>query len=131
MNAATFEAWDSTWPELPPRTRLFNLEPMGLGTPYVESMTSYISRLAVEHHIAPWVIVSRDIAPLMSRKTLAEPSGHSDLYAKTSASLNGVCATAAEVVIAMEALTGRSHLSELTMLRYRDLLPPTGLVGRH
>src|ERR1700683_189509 len=98
MGIATFAKWESTWPLLPARTRLFNLEPIGLGTPYVESITSYISRLAGEHHVAPWVIVSRDIAPRMSRKTLAEPNGHTDFYAKMSASLNGVCTAAAEVV---------------------------------
>jgi TniQ len=131
MSRATFAAWESTWPRLPARTRLFNLEPIGLGTPYVESLTSYISRLAAEHHVAPWVLVSRDIAPRMSRKTLGEPNGHTDLYAATSASLNGVCASAAEAVAAMEELTGRSDVSELTMLRYRHVLPPNGLVSRY
>jgi hypothetical protein len=68
MSTETFAAWETTWPQLSTRTRLFNLEPIGLGTQYVESMTSYISRLAAEHQVAPWVIVSRDIAPRMSRK---------------------------------------------------------------
>ncbi|MFZ1072567.1 MAG: TniQ family protein [Verrucomicrobiia bacterium] len=131
MNTTTFPAWESTWPELPTRTRLFNLEPIGLGTPYVESLTSYIGREASEHQVPPWFIVSKDIAPKMARKTLAEPSGHSDLYGKMGASLNGFCSTAVEVVRIMEELTGRSGLAELTMQRWGHVFAQTGLVRKY
>ncbi len=131
MNTTQFPIWESTWPKLPPRTRLFNLEPVGLGTAYVESLTCYIAREAAEHQVPSWVIVSRDIAPKMPRKTLAEPSGHSDLYGNLGPSLNGMCGTAAQVVRIMEELTGRSGLAELTMLRWKDVLAPSALVRRY
>jgi len=131
MSKVALQFWESTWPELPARTRLFNLEPIGIGTAHVECITSYITRLAAEHMIPPWFIVSKDIAPRMSRKTLSEPSGHSDLYGKMGASLNGVSSTAAEVVNALEDLTGRADLAELTMQRWRHVLAPTGLLRRY
>lgn len=131
MNTTQFPIWESTWPKLPPRTRLFNLEPVGLGTAYVESLTSYIVREAAEHQVPSWVIVARDIAPRMARKTLAEPSGHSDLCGNLGPSLNGMCGTAAQVVRIMEELTGRSGLAELTMLRWKDVLAPSSLVRRY
>ena len=131
MNTTTFPAWESTWPELPARTRLFNLTPIGLGTPYVESLTSYIARVAAEHQVPPWFIVSKDIAPKMTRKSLAEQSGHSDLYGKMGSSLNGMCSTVAEVVRIMEELTGCSGLADLTMLRWNQVLAPATLVRRY
>jgi hypothetical protein len=37
-----FECWDLTSPLVPPRTLLLPLEPIGIGTPFVESLTSYV-----------------------------------------------------------------------------------------
>ena len=41
-----YNSWNITIPAIPARSRLFQLEPRGIGTPYVESLTSYIVRLA-------------------------------------------------------------------------------------
>ncbi len=35
--------------EIPKRSRLYFLEPIGVGTPYTESLSSYLTRLAQEH----------------------------------------------------------------------------------
>src|ERR1041385_4375542 len=35
----------------PARSRLYSLEPIGIGTPQTESLTSYISRLAAAHSV--------------------------------------------------------------------------------
>ena len=40
----TYELWDLTRPAIPPRSRLYHLEPVGIGTPYVESLTSTARR---------------------------------------------------------------------------------------
>ncbi|GEM_PF-5397605 len=42
----TYESWDLKKLAIPSRSRLYQLEPIGIGTPYVESLTGYISRLA-------------------------------------------------------------------------------------
>ncbi len=33
------------------RSVLYNLEPVGIGTPYVESLSSYIARFAEKHNV--------------------------------------------------------------------------------
>jgi hypothetical protein len=127
MKLTNFPAWESTWPELPERTHLFNLEPIGLGTPFVESLTSYIIRLATEHQVTPSIIVSQDIASV-SEKLVVDWKGYPELFKKSSISINGLSDTALEIADAMERLTGRAGLVALTMIRWRSVLAPTGLV---
>ena len=40
---ASYETWDLTMPVIPPRSRLYNLGPIGFGTPMV-SVSQAISR---------------------------------------------------------------------------------------
>lgn len=47
------EVWSLDTPNIPQRSILFNLEPLGLGTANVESLTSYIMRLSNEHCLYP------------------------------------------------------------------------------
>ncbi len=58
-----YDTWDMTVSEIPERSELFCLEPIGIGTPYVESMTSYIIRLAEKHCILTGALTSEVIAP--------------------------------------------------------------------
>ena len=44
-------------------SRLFNIEPIGVGTPYVESLPSYIKRLAEAHSVFPGVLLKNEIFP--------------------------------------------------------------------
>ncbi len=127
MKITNFSAWESTWPELPERTHLFNLEPIGLGTPIVESLTSYIIRLAAEHQVTPSIIVSQDIASV-SQKVAVDWKGYPELFKKSSISINGLSDTALEITDAVQRLTGRSDLAALTMTRWRSVMAPTGLV---
>src|SRR5438046_5603677 len=47
----SFERWDMTEPLLPQTSALYALVPYGLGTPYVESLSSYMRRLAKAHAV--------------------------------------------------------------------------------
>lgn len=49
--ASLLPIWDMSVPDIPPRSRLYSLTPLGLNSPLVESLTSYICRLAYEHHL--------------------------------------------------------------------------------
>ena len=42
-------------------TLLYNIEPIGIGTPYVESLPSYIKRLADAHCVLPGVLLKNEI----------------------------------------------------------------------
>lgn len=63
--ADRYGEWDLTPLPMPPRTILYALDPIGVGTPQVESLTSYITRLAEAHGVFPGLLVSKMIAPLV------------------------------------------------------------------
>ncbi|QYX32716.1 TniQ family protein [Sphaerospermopsis torques-reginae] len=58
------EQWDLKIPNLPPRSRLYSLQPIGLGTPYTESLSSYLQRLAQHHHLRPWQLYTHCLTRL-------------------------------------------------------------------
>ncbi len=41
--------------QIPPRSTLYSLAPLGVGTPGIESLTSYVNRLAQVYHVGPRV----------------------------------------------------------------------------
>ena len=59
----TLESWDLSPVRISPRSRLYQLEPIGFGTGSVEGLTSYVMRLAAAH--AVWVgdLVGRELFP--------------------------------------------------------------------
>lgn len=50
-------------PDIPKRSRLYHLEPIAIGTPDVEGLTSYICRLAEAHCISPSILIKKEILP--------------------------------------------------------------------
>ena len=49
---------------LPPRSVLTTLQPLGLGTPYRESLSSFFQRLADQHSLSPKVLVQHPLNTL-------------------------------------------------------------------
>jgi hypothetical protein len=64
------ELWDLKPPTFLPRSRLFHQSPIGVGTPNVESLTSYVSRLAVAHSVSPGTLLAIEIGPLVKTNYL-------------------------------------------------------------
>jgi hypothetical protein len=93
-----YETWDLTAPVLPPRSRLFNLNPIGVGTPMTECLTSYFSRVAEAHCLSPGLLHQYE---LMLRGAGArnmfgcKTNGHARSYAS---SINGKDSVAANFV---------------------------------
>src|SRR5258708_6872976 len=56
------ESWDLAKPALAERSQLYALSPIGIGTPLVESLTGYISRLATVHAVSVTDLVGRVLA---------------------------------------------------------------------
>ena len=52
--------------QIPPRSTLYSLAPLGVGTPGIESLTSYVNRLAQVYHVGPRVLVAQHILPHLS-----------------------------------------------------------------
>ena len=59
-----FDCWDCTAADMPPRSRLYSLKPIGIGTPFVESITGYVSRLADAHAVSVAELVGRELFSL-------------------------------------------------------------------
>jgi transcriptional regulator with XRE-family HTH domain len=123
----TYPNWDITAPALPPRSRLFNLRPEGLGTAEVESLTGYITRLAQEHSMSAHAIVTKEIAACMIGSRV---QAYTLVGRKLSRLLNGVGDVPLEAVSALEGLTFRQDVRFTTMLTWTSVLSPFELM-RH
>lgn len=67
--------WHMSIPNIPPRSRLCNLAPLGLNRSLVESLTSYICRLAYEHHVEVGTLIQhRCSSKLLRRKPARLPA---------------------------------------------------------
>ncbi len=122
-------------PPFPERSRLHSLEPVGLGTAGVESLTGYFSRLAESHGNSPAALFGREIAPLMKSESLqrrAQGRNKSMLLAyavrSKSHAMNGTGRTARDWAEALGGLTKRTDLHLLTMLPWSNVLSHPGLI---
>ena len=59
-----FESWSLTTPPLPPRTVLYSIKPIGVGTALVESLTGYVARLAEAHSVSVGNLVGSVLSDL-------------------------------------------------------------------
>src|SRR5258708_2036374 len=89
---------------IPSRSRLYHLEPIGIGTPFVESLTSYIVRLAHAHCVEPRILVIHEILPYL--KKLGWPGSKKPRLL----AINGIGSLASHWVRAVEELTLRRNL---------------------
>jgi TniQ len=118
---ATYETWDLKVPVVSPRSRLFNLSPIGLGTPMVECLTSYFSRLAQAHCLSPGALTQYELMP---RGAGARNMFGCKTRARSHTSgINGKDSVAANFVSVLGKLTSRSDLKYLTMIPWKSLLP--------
>ena len=94
----------------PPRSRLYGLDPIGVDTPMVESLTSYIIRLASAHCVSVGTLVAKEIAPLINKTYITDRSSAtiSDQFSSVSSAVNGFGITTVDWVNAMqtEVLSG-------------------------
>jgi len=123
---------DLRLPPMAPRTRLYHLEPIAVGTPAVEGLTGYVMRLAEAHCVSTSALVTGEVLPAMRPQGLgSRPAatwlGNHGLH------FNGMGETAGEAVEALTRLTGRPDLVSLTLRPWAGVLAPHGLLrlGKH
>ncbi len=123
--------WDMSGTDIPPRSRLYSLTPLGLNSPLVESLTSYICRLAYEHHLEVGTLIQYNIAPILGKRYIADDNSRSiSSFLRYAGPINGNGIMASDWVGALGALTLRPDLAFLTLLvgtdalSQRDLLQP-------
>jgi hypothetical protein len=117
---------------LPPRSLLFCLMPVGIGTPEVESMTGYVMRLAEAHLLSPKTLVTREILPLFQRSFLLDSQRNflATFWTNNVPALNGTQTWAFDWVKVVEHLTLRSDLRFLTMLPWSQVIASKSLIRR-
>src|SRR5437667_8856139 len=111
---------------MPSRSRLYSLEPIGIGTPQTESLTSYISRLAAAHSVRVRDLVIGALLAHIRRPHLAD-SRHANLlnafWRSETRALNSTRSLARRMVHGLEEETGRRDLRFLTLLTWTEVLP--------
>jgi hypothetical protein len=129
---AVYPTWDLTRPPRPVRSALYPLAPLGVGTRDVESLTSYLTRLAAAHSVSPRTLVIHAIAPLVGGNNLRRLTTNrlAAFWMTDACALNGTGATAHGWAQAVATLTGRPEIPFLTMLTWREVLPFRGLLRR-
>jgi transcriptional regulator with XRE-family HTH domain len=121
-----YDEWDLTPLPVPPRSTLYALQPIGMGTPLVESLSSYITRLAEAHSVFSGLLLYRLIVPLVPDYSPAEKQhGLFRESGQRSTLLNGTGLPAKYAVQALETLTLRTDLHLLTLLPLAAIFPPT------
>jgi len=124
-----FDSWSLSPVPIPPRSQLYGLEPIGIGTSSVESLTSYVGRLAAAHSLKVGDLSGRILSQSSDPKDCIIPpearaamrGGHG--FRVSSYTINGVTDRARKWVQALECATCRRDLRYLTLLPFRQALP--------
>jgi len=118
-----YESWDLSDIELPPHSYLYHLDPVGLRTGSVESLTSYFSRLAEAHSVSAGILNHRELLRLHAgRRNMFSCTAKAKTRCFTS-TINSIGNTAARFASVVGKLTGRTDLPYLTMLPWKPVLP--------
>ncbi len=117
---------------IPPRSILYQLSPIGIGTPNVESLASYVNRLAEAHCLNPGTLIVEVIAPQVNRGLARHITSRKlNTLFNLSHTLNGTGEIAINFIEALETLTLRSDLRCLTLLNWSDVLLSRELIRTH
>jgi hypothetical protein len=108
VKPCSLERWDLTEPAVAEPSLLYTLRPCGLGTPYVESLSSYVVRLAEAHVVPVWRLILHVRSQVCSER-LSRPSMR---YAYPA---NGLGKGAEILRQSFEAATGQRDLRPLTL----------------
>lgn len=115
---------------MPVRSTLFSLPPIGVGTPWQESLLSFLVRTSRAHSVNPRRLIHQVfVEPEPAIGKLA----YAGFFRRLAGTINGLGQYAEQFVSTMEHLTGQKDLRHLTLLRWKDVFPHNGqgLLARH
>lgn len=102
------------------RSKLYNIEPLGLETGMVESLSSYIVRLAYKHNINVGELVNKLIIPELNKDYLIKSAIYGgDSFFEGAKTINGCMDNSINTVRVLELFTTRNDLSNLTLYRFK------------
>lgn len=103
------------------RSSLYSLEPMGIGTPYVESLSSYICRLAEAHNTSVSCLMKKKMFPELKSCPSILEGRKGRVF--DGFQVNGLGITTLDFVNTLEKLTFRTDIHNLTLLNFTALFP--------
>ena len=112
-----YETWDDLEVTPMPHSRLYSLEPLGVGTAQVESLTSYLARLALAHQVSVSSLLLGEIAPAFRR-----PKTKSAFFRTLNYSLLRANDLNKELIWILQRLTGRLELPYLSILPWAEII---------
>lgn len=101
-------------------SRLYNLSPIGIGTPFVESLSSYLSRLAFAHCVSVGKLLDFELINELTIEWLKNV-----IQQRIFVSLhymNSGNHVALDFVNSLNTLTGRDDLINLTLVSWRGII---------
>ncbi len=117
--------------ELQERSFLYNIEPLGKGSPYVESLSSYIASCHPHIVFTREQLITNIVIPDIQRRYLlniAEKGG--DSFSTHSSCVNRIGELANDFTRVMENLTKRNDLSDTTLFKIHYILPKLGFLKK-
>jgi transcriptional regulator with XRE-family HTH domain len=117
---------------LPSRSRLYPLAPIGVGTPWIESLTSYINRLAWAYRVSSKTLAIEQVLPHLIKPFYLQSDRYKQCgwYRSHSMSLNGATEIAKNWSGTLELLTARLDIHRMTCIPWTSGLPMAGLLCR-
>lgn len=126
LQLKSYDNWDLDPIAISPRSKLHHLPPIGVGTPEVESLSSYFHRLASAHGLSPSLLLTKHIYPIMVRDSVRSDI-LTAIHSRYITTLNRIGLMGSNWMKSLEALTLRSDLHPLSMLRWSEVLSPMRL----
>lgn len=113
------------------RSWLYNLQPIGIRTSSVESLTGYISRLALAHCVYVRDLLIHGLLPIFGRGYLIDGSDHNQsAFWKDTPALNSVNTSTRDWTQLLIDSTSQQQLRYLTLLPWSNVLSPRGLMRK-
>jgi len=125
-----YNAFDLKHPVVSPRTELYPLQLIGSGTPLVESLTGYIARLAQQHDVSTFTLITdflgRRFLRIQNLDTVNRKRWKH--FLGTAVSLNGTADRIDTWIAALESATGTTMLRYSTMISWKTFFAHRGLL---
>ncbi len=111
-----------------PRSKLYNLEPIGVGTSYVESLRSYIGRLAFKHLLPTGTLIREVLIPELKNPRYIK---NTDLFYGKSSSIVTFGNFTNECLKVLEELTSAKNLKNLTLTKWKNFFHNPSICHRY
>ncbi|MFE4129284.1 TniQ family protein [Peribacillus sp. YIM B13482] len=113
------------------RTKLYGIDPKGRGSIFIESLTSYLIRLAEVHLIKTVDLIAYEVAPILEKDYLLYSSDRGgNRFYDGAHSLNGFGNNSINMINCLKILTGQDNLEDTTLNRYSDIIGTRNLLKK-